>query len=121
MEPAKSFKDLIVRQKAHELVLGIYRLTMKFPKEELYGLISQMRRASVSIPANIVVGFKKRGIKDKVRFLSIAEGSLEELKYYLILTSDLEYASTDQFNQPVDEIGKLLTSYSKALFKNSIS
>ena len=121
MEPAKSFKDLVVWKKAHNLVLGIYKLTSLFPKAEIYGLTSQMRRASVSIPANIAEGFKKRGIKDKVRFLNIAEGSLEELKYYLQLTNDLKYGSTKEFEPSTEEVGKLLTSYSKALLKHSIS
>jgi four helix bundle protein len=78
-------------QKAHELVLSAYRLTAAFPKEEVFCLTSQMRRAALSVPANIAEGFKKRGRQDKLRFLNIAQGSLEELRYYLIVTADLGY------------------------------
>ena len=88
-EPAQSFQDLIVWQKSHLFVLEVYKLSQNFPNNELYGLVSQLRRAAVSIPANIAEGFKKRGLADKVRFLNIAQGSLEECRYYLILTSDL--------------------------------
>jgi four helix bundle protein len=83
--PAKSFQDLIVWQKAHAFVLQVYTATRAFPKEELYGLTSQFRRAAVSIPANIAEGFRKQSEADKARFLNISEGSLEECRYYLIL------------------------------------
>jgi four helix bundle protein len=92
MGSAKSFKDLIVWQKAHEFVIEIYTLTKIFPHEEKFGLVSQMRRAAVSIPANIAEGFVKRSIRDKSKFYNIAQGPLEELKYYLILSQDLGYA-----------------------------
>src|SRR3989442_217939 len=98
--PAKSFRDLIVWRKAHELALAIYRFTGSFPRQETYGLSSQMRRAAVSIPANIAEGFRKRGRADKARFMNTAEGSLEESRYYLILAQDLGYGET----------GKLMTS-----------
>jgi len=92
--PARSFEDLIVWQKAHQLVLAVYRITSSFPKSEQFGLVSQMRRAAVSIPANIAEGFGKSGAADKARYLNISQGSLEELRYYLILTNDLEYSDT---------------------------
>jgi len=76
--PAEHFEDLEVWQKAHEFVLELYRMTATFPKAETYGLVAQVRRAAVSTPANIAEGFKKRGRPDKVRFLNIAQGSLEE-------------------------------------------
>jgi four helix bundle protein len=82
---ARSFQDLLLWQKAHKLVLAIYKLTAGFPKHEIYGLTIQMRRAAVSVPANIAEGFRRRGKADKVRFLNIAEGSLEETRYFLIL------------------------------------
>jgi len=88
-QPAKSFQDLIVWQKAHAFVLSVYAATRCFPKEELYGLTSQFRRAAVSIPANIAEGFRKQSKPDKARFLNISEGSLEECRYYLILAQDL--------------------------------
>ena len=85
-QPAKSFEDLIVWQKAHEFVLKIYKLTEQFPKHDLYGLVSQMRRAAVSVPANIAEGFRKKSKPDKARFYNITQGSLEETHYYLILS-----------------------------------
>ena len=79
-KPAKTFKDLVVWQKAHRFVLATYLLTSSFPRSEIYCLTSQMRRAAISIPANIAEGFKKRGPSDKMRFLNVAQGSLEELR-----------------------------------------
>ena len=84
-----SFRNLSVWQEAHRMVLQIYSETGQFPADEKFGLVTQMRRAAVSIPANIAEGFKRRGIQDKIRFYNISEGSLEELKYYLILSVDL--------------------------------
>ena len=78
MQPAKSFFDLIVWQKAHKYVLQIYEFTNGFPKTEIFGLSSQYRRSAISIAANIAEGFKKRGIKDKARFMNIVQGSIEE-------------------------------------------
>jgi four helix bundle protein len=75
---ARCFEDLIVWQKAHRFVLSVYRMSDDFPKNEIYGLTSQLRRAAVSIPANIAEGFKKRTIADKTRFMNIAQGSLED-------------------------------------------
>jgi len=86
---ASCFQDLIVWQKAHAFTLKIYAATRAFPKDELYGLTSQFRRAAVSIPANIAEGFGKQSKPEKARFLNIAEGSLEECRYYLILANDL--------------------------------
>lgn len=113
--PSRSFQDLIVWQKAHQFVLSVYRLTESFPKHELYGLTSQLRRAAVSIPANIAEGFKRKGSADKVRFLNIAQGSLEESRYYLILTCDLDYSDTHQLSAQLEEVSKLLTAYTAAI------
>jgi len=113
--PARTFQDLIVWQKAHEFVLGVYRLSKGFPREEIYGLTSQFRRAAVSIPANIAEGFKKKGGSDKARFMNIAQGSLEECRYYLILTSDLGYGDTRQLMRQLEEVSKLLASYMAAI------
>jgi len=93
--PARSFRDLMVWRKAHEFVLAVYRFTELFPEREKYGLAHQMRRAAVSVPANIAEGFGKRSQPEKARFLNIAEGSLEECRYYLILTQDLGYGQTE--------------------------
>lgn len=113
--PAKTFRDLIVWQKAHQFVLDVYRLTDGFPKTEVYGLTSQLRRAAVSIPANIAEGFKKTGRADKARFMNTAQGSLEECRYYLILAADLGYGSTDKLNNQLEEVSKLLTAYAAAI------
>ena len=110
-KPAKTFQDLLIWQKSHQFVLEVYELTNRFPKEEIYGLTSQFRRAAVSIPSNIAEGFKKRGKSDKARFMNIAHGSLEESRYYLILTRDLGYSNTSQLLSLVEELSKLLESY----------
>ncbi len=96
-------------------MLDVYRLTAGFPKHELYGLTSQFRRAAVSIPANIAEGFRKRGTQDKVRFLNIAEGSLEECRYYLILAKDLGYTRNIELQEPAKEVSKLLYAYSNSI------
>ena len=113
--PARNFQDLIVWQKAHEFVLGVYRTSKSFPREEIYGLTSQFRRAAVSVAADIAEGFKKRGRADKVRFMNIAEGSLEECRYYLILTRDLGYGDPSRLFVHLEEVSKLLASYSAAI------
>ena len=106
---AVRFEDLEVWKKAHKLVLEIYRITKEFPADEKFGLISQMRRAGVSIAANIAEGFKKRGLKDKANFYNIAQGSLEEIRYYIILAKDLGYVGdTKSITQQIEEVGKML-------------
>ena len=114
-EKAKTFQDLIVWQKSHQLVLDIYRLTKTLPKDEQYGLTSQLRRSAYSVPANIAEGFRKRGRADKARFLNIAQGSLEESRYYLILIRDLNYGTVDMYLNQLEEISKLLDSYMKKI------
>ena len=104
-------EDLIVWQKAHQLVLAIYTVTREFPKEERYGIISQMRRAAVSVPANIAEGFRKRTKAEKQRFVTIAHGSLEETRYFLILSRDLGYCDTVEMISLSDEVSKLLRLY----------
>jgi four helix bundle protein len=113
--PAKSFRDLIVWQKAHAFVLATYRLTAGFPRQETYGLIAQMRRAAVSIAANIAEGFRKRGKADKARFLNMSEGSIEESRYYLILAQDLAYGETGTLMESLEEVSRILNAYSKAI------
>ncbi|WP_309386327.1 four helix bundle protein [Cerasicoccus frondis] len=112
---AVRFTDLLVWQKAHAFVLSVYRMTADFPKHELYGLTSQFRRAAVSIPANIAEGFRKHGAKDKVRYMNIAQGSLEECRYYLILASDLNYLPENSMMRDLDEVGRMLNSYASKI------
>ena len=114
-KPTERFTDLIVWQKAHQFVLSIYRLSKNFPKAELFTLTSQIRRAAISVPANIAEGFKKRSKLEKARFMNIAQGSLEECHYYLILAKDLGYGDTKTLLAQIEEIGKMLTGYIKAL------
>ncbi len=118
-EPARSFQDLVVWEKAHQFVLEVYRYSSGFPKTEVYGLVSQIRRAAISIPANIAEGFKKKGKPDKLRFLNIAQGSLEECRYYLILAQDLGYGDTEALHEKLIEVSKLLESYMKGIRKNA--
>ena len=117
-EAAKIFTDLIVWQKAHQFVLGAYNFSSSFPKSEIYGLTSQFRRAAVSIPANIAEGFKKRTPAEKLRFFNIAEGSLEECRYYLILAQDLNYGDTTILMSKLEEVSRLLISYSHSLLNS---
>jgi four helix bundle protein len=112
---ARTFRDLMVWCKAHEFVLAVYRLTSAFPKSEIYGLAQQMRRAAVSIPANIAEGFTRRGKTDKARFMSIAESSLEESRYYLILAQDLGYGQTDVLMNSLEEVSRPLNAYARAI------
>ena len=113
--PARSFRDLIVWQKAHQFVLAVYRYSSRFPKEEIYSLTSQFRRAAVSTPANIAEGFKKRTRSDKARFMNIAQGSLEECRYYLILAEDLGCGGNGPLMSQLEEVSKLLEGYSRAI------
>ncbi|MFC1743538.1 four helix bundle protein [Candidatus Riflebacteria bacterium] len=114
--PAKKFTDLVVWQKSHAFVPGIYQVTQAFPKHEIYSLTSQFRRAAVSIAANVAEGFRKHSKADKARFLNISEGSLEECRYYLILARDLGYINKiDNLWELSEEIGRLLNSYRSAI------
>jgi len=120
MEKASTFENLIVWQKSHQLTLDVYGLTDRFPKSEQFGLTSQMRRAAYSIPSNIAEGFAKRGIKDKLRFNNISQGSLQELKYFIILSTDLNYhQSKDSMIDQVNQVGKLLSAYISKINSNS--
>ena len=114
-KPARTFQDLLVWQKAHRFVLEVYALTTSFPKQETYGLSLQMRRAAVSIPANIAEGFRRRGKADKARFMNIAEGSVEECRYFLILVKDLGYGDTERLASSLEEVSRLLNAYVSAI------
>lgn len=111
-------EKLILWQKSHQLTLTIYRLTKSFPKEELYALTTQIRRAAVSICSNIVEGKARGSKKDYIRFLMISRGSLEEVKYQVLLAKDLEYIDEKTYKatyKQMDEIGRLLGGLIKSL------
>ncbi len=112
---AKTFEELIVWQKSHQSVLRIYKLTQSFPQHEVFGLVSQIRRSAVSVPANIAEGFKRRGKADKLRFFNISQASLEEVRYYLILAHDLGYSDTKNLKTALDEISRMLNAYMKTV------
>ena len=109
--PAQRFEDLIVWQKAHALTLRVYKVTKAFPREELFGLTSQMRRAAVSVGAHSAEGFSKKSKTDKTRIFNIAQGSLEELRYFFILARDLAYLPGDSQWIDLDEVARLLGAY----------
>ncbi|MCS7282776.1 MAG: four helix bundle protein [Anaerolineae bacterium] len=109
MGKIESFQQLDAWREAHRLVIMVYKATERFPDTERFGLVTQMRRAAVSIPANIAEGFKRRSVRDKIHFYNIAEGSLEELKYYCILSRDLGYLSSkDDLLAQMEMVGKIL-------------
>jgi four helix bundle protein len=117
-EPTKSFEELNVWKNAHLFSLSVYKETENFPKSELFGLTSQFRRAAVSISANIAEGYKKKGKLDKMRFFNISQGSLEECRYFIILSRDLNYITSikhDEMNLKIQEVSKLLNAYYRAI------
>jgi four helix bundle protein len=116
-KPAQSFRDLVVWQKAHQLVLSVYRMTKNFPKDEMYGLISQVRRSSSSVAANIAEAFKKKSSTKKLRILNIAQGSLSETEYHILLASDLSYGEVEMIQENAEEVSRLLEAYMKAIRK----
>jgi four helix bundle protein len=115
---ARTFQDLDAWQRAHAFVLSVYKLTTGFPKCEIYGLVSQLRRAAVSIPANIAEGFGKRSPADKARYFNIAQGSLEESRYYLILARDLDYCDPTLALDHLVSASRLLDAYRTAVLRN---
>ena len=115
---SRTFEDVDVWKRAHRFVLDVYRLSESFPKQETFGLTSQLRRAAVSVPANFAEGFKKNGKADKVRFCNIAQGSLEECRYYLILAKDLKYGDVEELQFEALVISKMLNAYMNAVAKS---
>ena len=114
----RSYKDLIVYQKAYQLSLHIYRVTENFPKAEIYGLVSQMRRSAVSIPANIAEGYRRGHRKEYIQFLRIAQGSCGELETFLSMSKDLGFIKEKDFEEleiTQDEISRLLQALISAL------
>ncbi|MCD7932610.1 MAG: four helix bundle protein [Tannerellaceae bacterium] len=117
---SQSFEQLVVWQKAHQLVLSIYKITKNYPKDEIFGLVNQMRRAAISITANIAEGYSRIGSKDKLRFYNISQGSLEEIRNFIILSKDLEYVTQDDklaLNDMAMDVSRLLNAYCKALIE----
>ena len=114
----KDFRNLLVWEKAHQLTLAIYKNTKSFPKEELFGLTSQIRRASISIPSNIAEGCGRSSDAELARFCQISMGSASEVEYQILLANDLKYLQNDVFNNLFDkiiEVKKMLSSLIKRL------
>lgn len=113
MEKIKSFKELRIWQKGMEIVKDIYLLTKKFPKEELYGLSSQMKRAAISVPSNIAEGFKRYHNKEYSQFLYIALGSIGELETQVIIAQELDFIAKEELesiSEKIDHVSKMIAS-----------
>jgi four helix bundle protein len=116
----KDFRQLKVWQRAHGLVIGVYRATRSFPADERYGMTSQRRRGTASIPANIAEGCGRTGDAELGRFLQIAAGSASEVEYHLLLARDLGYLAPEAFaalDRQVVEVKKMLASFQRTLRK----
>lgn len=109
----QTYKELQVWQRSMELAKNIYETTSAFPKQEIYGIVSQMRRAAVSIPSNLAEGYARRGKKENAQFVNIAYGSALELETQLLLSKDLEFIQNSQY----DTLSELLISVQKLLYK----
>ena len=118
-EQSQSFRDVTVWQRAHAFTLAVYRCTEAFPKHEMFALVSQLRRAAASIPANFVEGFRKRTKPDKLKFYDIAQGSAGECLYHLILAQDLSYADTAALQASLEEVSRLLQGYINGLQRSA--
>ena len=119
-----NFHGIVAWQKAHEFVLLAYRAVKDYPDYEKFGLCSQFRRAAVSVPANIAEGYKKLSSPDKLRSYNIAQGSLEECRYYIILSRDLGFINEETYNSlssTAEETSKLLTGYCKGIMEKNFS
>lgn len=116
---ATTFKDLIAWQKAHQLVLDIYKRSSSFPADERFGLTSQVRRAAVSVAANLAEGFRKRHKKEKIYFYSVSQTSLEEVRYYLILGNDLGYWNQFDLEPQLEETSKLIEGLIQSVERSS--
>jgi len=114
----KNFHDLMVWQRAHDFVLKLYRSTKAFPREEVYGLTSQIRRAAVSVPSNIAEGCGRQGDRELARFCQIAMGLASEAEYQLLLAHDLGYLESNEYkqlNQQLIEVKRMLNGFIKKL------
>lgn len=118
-----SFQELLAWQAAHAFVLEVYKTTALFPKHERFALSPQFERAAVSIAANIAEGYRKMSKADKLRFMNIAQGSLEECRYYIILSRDISYIDDDRcikLNTLIENASRLLNAYSKKIKESSL-
>jgi four helix bundle protein len=118
-DKSQSFREVLVWEKAHAFTLAIWRVTKSFPREEMFVITAQLRRAAMSIPSNFVEGFRKRTKPDKVKFYNIAQGSADEALYQLILVHDLGYADTTLLQADLEEVSRLLQGYINGLGRNS--
>jgi four helix bundle protein len=119
----QSFKEIYAWQKTHSFVKMVYKECASFPNYERFGLCSQFQRAAVSIPANIAEGYRKDGMADKLRFLNIAQGSLEECRYYILLSYELSYINNNSYNMlnaSIEETSKLLNAYYKDIKERNV-
>ena len=119
-----SINNLYVFKQAHQFVLDVYKVTKDFPDFEKFGLSSQFQRAAVSIAANIAEGSKKLTKADKLRFMNIAQGSLEECRYYILLSKDLQYISVETYtflNDNIEELSKILNAFIKGIINHNFS
>lgn len=119
----QSFKEVYAWQKAHAFVLEVYKACEHYPRHEIFGLCSQFQRAAVSIAANIAEGYRRDGLSDKLRFLNIAQGSLEECRYYILLSYDLNYINIETYqlmNVRIEDASRLLNSYYKSIKERKV-
>ena len=117
MEKSKRFQDVEIWKEAHKWVLDVYKITESFPKSELFGLTSQLRRSAVSVPSNFVEGFRKKSLADKLRYYNIAQGSISESMYHLILAKDIGYVDTFLSMQQLTKVDVMLQAYMTAIEK----
>ena len=118
----RNFKELSVWQKAHQMVLEVYRITRMFPSDERFGLVSQLRRSAASVPANIAEGCGRNSDRDFSRFLSIAAGSASETEYHILLAHDLKFIERSDYlelDQRINEIKRMLNAFMQQLIPKS--
>lgn len=119
---AYTFKDIVAWQKSYDYCLYVYKVSANFPEFERFGLRSQFTRAAVSITANIAEGYKKLSRQDKLRFLNISQGSLEECRNYNLLSRDLGYISDEEYNileEKIEIASKFINSYCNGIINNN--
>ena len=114
----KSFEDLTVWQEAHKLTLEVYKMTVRFPGTEKYGIVSQLRRCSSAVPANIAEGFGRATTRELLRSLQIARGEIEETRYFILLSRDIGYVSAqdwEKMRQHCESVGRLINALGSSL------